>query len=83
MHEGLTTSNYSNASGKLFGFLNYLFEADSRVLAFIPAVFHIAPNAAYITACQPDKIRGLSLMKSFTLYRIKGFHNGKRFNLVR
>jgi hypothetical protein len=45
------------------------------VFACVPAVFYITPDAADITAAEADEIGCFTLVKTFSLEGIKGFHD--------
>jgi hypothetical protein len=42
---------------------------------FIPTFFDIAPNTAYITSAQANKVSGFTLMKAFALDGVEMFHD--------
>ena len=45
--------------------------------AGVPAVFHVAPDAADIAAAEPDEVSGFSLVEAFALEGVELFHNGE------
>jgi hypothetical protein len=47
------------------------------MLGSIPAFFHITPKAAYIASGQSNKKGSFTLVKTFPLQGIKGFHYWK------
>jgi hypothetical protein len=44
----------------------------------IPTIFHIAPNTTNVTSAKTNEVSSLSLMKTFTLQRVKMLHYRER-----
>src|SRR4030095_10202771 len=85
VHQGFTSRDHddcgiaimsANFTCHLFlRFLNNLMNRKQRMYRCIPTVFHVAPNTTYVATAKADEISGLSLVKPFTLKRIKRFHH--------
>jgi hypothetical protein len=65
------------------GILNDIFYSHLPEFPGIPGLFHIAPVATYLTSPQPNEVSSLTLVISFTLNGIKGFHKRKCFHICR
>jgi len=74
MHQWFATGNYGNSAREFFCFANHIGYCLDRVRVGIPTFFHVAPNASYITASKSNKVGCFSLVKTFSLDGVKGFH---------
>jgi hypothetical protein len=59
-------------------FGNEVFYLSQGVSVRVPAIFYIAPDAAYITTAKANEPGGFSLMEAFSLEGIKRLHDGQR-----
>ena len=74
MHQRFTAGNDGNPAGNFFASFTISETVAQRMGGCIPAFFYITPDATHITAAEPDKISRFSLVITFALDSIKGFH---------
>ena len=78
MHQGFSASDHGYTAGKTGCFANDICQFKLWMAIGLPAVLHITPMAAYITASKADEVSSIPLVIAFTLDGVKAFHYWKR-----